>query len=398
MTTPTPLRRMLEESVATAEPRPDLALSTLNEARAHRRQRFMVAGSALAAAAVVLGFVVVTQPFGVDTAPRPDDVASQVPAPDADGDGRVELTLDAPRGAESQIGLVQGTTLHLESGATVELPKAYDDAVSFQGGYLAADAIDGRIDEIFDGEVVSSFRGSGRLGSADGNFVAWFEPSASGPGQIAIRFATEPVQGYMESTIEVPSGLHATPVAFRGQGVLYKTDDGSNGDRKVWFGESGRAFEIEGATAIGGYDAATDQAVVQTTVTDTGSCWSTYAFPGGEFAGALTEQTCDFSLGPFSADSKYLIGWPAYADGWGPGEVAILDAETFQPVVQFDSKRDYGVMNAVWDGDSHSLIATVYLDGQWQLQRLGLDGSLESVSDQVQADDVSNPFRFAQVE
>ena len=83
----------------------------------------------------------------------------------------------------------------------------------------------------------------------------------------------------------------------------------------------------------------------------------------------------------------------AYADGWGPGEVAILDAKTFKPVMQFDSGRDYGVQNAVWDADSDHLIATVYLDGAWRLLRLGVDGSIETASDAVEADDVSNPFR-----
>jgi hypothetical protein len=307
----------------------------------------------------------------------------------------VTLTLDAPAGARPDVGWLDGTTLHLTSGETVELPKAYDNVVTFGGGYLAANAADGTIDNIQDGDVVATFPGSGLLASANGVFVAWFEDSQLNGGRILIRFADGEQRGYSESTVQIPAGLTATPVAFRDQGVLYETDDRRTGGRAVWFSEGDRGIEIDGASAVGGYDPASDQAVVQTRVTDDGSCWSTYAFPGGEFAGSLTEQTCQFSLGAFSTDGKYLIGWPAYADGWGPGEVAILDAETFKPVVQFDSGEDYGVADAVWDGERDNLIVTVYLDGQWRVQRLAADGGMASVSDAVPADDVSNPFRLA---
>jgi hypothetical protein len=398
MTTPIPLRELLNETVADAEPHDDLASATLLRARTHRRNRFVAAGSALGAAAVVLGFVVVAQPFDAGSTPQPTDVASPAPTPDADGNGTVSLTLDAPRGADPQVTWIQGTTLHLTSGETVQMPKAYDNVVAYRGGYLASDASEGTIDEIQNGQVESTFPGSGLLASPDGTFVAWFasfDGPGQGDGQLDIRFANGPVRGYSESTIDIAQGLSATPISFRDQGVLYQTDNQSNGERAVWMSEGDHGTRIEGATALGGYSPNGDVAVVQTKVTDTGSCWSTYAFPGGEFAGSLTEQTCNFSLGEFSADGKYLIGWPAYADGWGPGEVAILDAGTFKPVMKFDSGEDYGVMDAVWDGDSDSLIATTYLDGTWQLLRLGTDGSIQTVSDAVVADDVSNPFRVS---
>jgi hypothetical protein len=397
MTSPSPLREMLDASVANAHPRSDLATSTLARARTQRRNRVIAAGAALGAAAVVLGFVVVTQPFSTQSAPRPTDVATQgdsAPTPDPDGDGNVSLTLNAPRGPDPRVSWVQGTTLHLSSGETVEFTRPYDNVVAFGSGYLAADSSNGTLDNIQDGDVVATFPASGLLASPDGIFVAWYEESPFNGGRILIRFANGPVRGYAESTIPIPKGMTATPVAFRDQGVLYQTDDQSTGERAVWMSEGDHGVRIDGASAIGGYSPNGDVAVMQTKVTDTGSCWSSYAFPGGEFAGALTEQTCNFSLGELSADGKYLIGWPAYADGWGPGEVAILDAKSFKPVMQFDAGEDYGVMDAVWDGDSDSLIATVYLEGTWQLLRLGTDGSIETASESVVADDVSNPFRM----
>ncbi|HEX5017294.1 MAG TPA: hypothetical protein VFX15_06890, partial [Actinomycetes bacterium] len=200
MTGPSPLRQLLDASVADAQPRDDLATSTLNRARTQRRQRFTIAGSAIAAAAVVLGVVVVTQPFELGNSPRPDDVASNsAPTPDPDGDGKVKLTLNAPRVEGAHVGWLQGTTLHLPNGETVELPKAYDDVVSFQGGYLAADVTTETIDRIVDGEVVDSFSGSGLLASPDGIFVAWFEPNDDGPGQLKVSFSADPEAGYAES-------------------------------------------------------------------------------------------------------------------------------------------------------------------------------------------------------
>ncbi len=58
-----------------------------------------------------------------------------------------------------------------------------------------------------------------------------------------------------------------------------------------------------------------------TSITDAGSCSVVLGRSGDK---AWT--TCDYTLGQFSPDGKYVIGHPAYRDGIGDGSVAILDA------------------------------------------------------------------------
>jgi hypothetical protein len=319
------------------------------------------------------------------------------PTPTPDQDGEVALTLDAPAGDPPLISWREGRTLHLAGGGTAELPKAYDDVVSYRGDFLGLDYGVGNIDVVRDGQVVDTFPGNGFAVSADGTEVAWYEGDADG-GQIKQGLASGMGEG--EATQEVPAGFLATPLTFTPNTRLVYQLDGQREpyDRTIWFTDfDGRAIQIKGASGVGGYNPETGAVAVQTKATDFGSCWAMYSYGGGEAAESFGDETCDFSLGEFSTDGKYVIGWPAYADGWGPGEVTILDAETFEPVVRFDSGEDYGVHEAVWDSDGDSLIATVYLDGTWQLLRLGVDGSVETVSDPVEADDMSNPFRLVDV-
>lgn len=77
--------RELFESAAESEPPDDLASCAVAGARLRRRQRYTVAGSVLAAVAIVLGFVVVNSSQRLADAPRPDEVAGlpqELPAPE----------------------------------------------------------------------------------------------------------------------------------------------------------------------------------------------------------------------------------------------------------------------------------------------------------------------------
>ncbi len=75
--------RELFDGAAESQPADGLAARAVAAARSRRRQRYTVAGSVLAAAAVVLGFVMVSSSERLDDAPRPDEVAGlpdQLPA------------------------------------------------------------------------------------------------------------------------------------------------------------------------------------------------------------------------------------------------------------------------------------------------------------------------------
>lgn len=86
--------RELFDGAAESQPPHDLAARAVASARSRRRQRYTVAGSVLAAAAVVLGFVMIGSSERLDGAPRPNEVAGlpdQLPA----ADGLPTLTADS---------------------------------------------------------------------------------------------------------------------------------------------------------------------------------------------------------------------------------------------------------------------------------------------------------------
>ena len=77
--------RELFDGAAESQPPDGLAARAVAGARRRRTQRYTVAGSVLAAAAVVLGFVMVSSSQRLDGAPRPNEVAGlpdALPAPD----------------------------------------------------------------------------------------------------------------------------------------------------------------------------------------------------------------------------------------------------------------------------------------------------------------------------
>ena len=314
--------------------------------------------------------------------------------PDPDGDGKVTLTLDAPEGDAPRVSYMQGKTLHLSDGSTQALPKAYDDVVSYHGDFMGLDYGAGKIDVVRDGAVVDSFPGFGFAVSVDGTEVAWYAGDANG-GQIKRGIPSGMGEG--EATQDVPVGYLVTKMVFTpGARLMYQLDNQNEPyDRTVWYTEfDGRATQVEGALAIGGYNNATGQVSVMTQLSDDGSCWALYSYGGGEASETFSKETCDYTLGEFSADGKYVMAIGPYQSGWGPGDVTILDATTLEPVIDFVRDQDYGMGTATWDGESDSLIAIVYLEGHWQLLRLAADGRIETVSKSVEADDLSGPFRL----
>ena len=122
------------------------------------------------------------------------------------------------------------------------------------------------------------------------------------------------------------------------------------------------------------------------------------ASDGGSFSGVysaretLLWKTCDYTLGTFSPDGRYVIGRPANLDGPGDGLVAILDSETGEMVSEFanDEQTQATIGQAVWETD-RTLLATVHQDGAWSLMRLADLGELERVADLEGGDEVDPP-------
>ena len=77
----------------------------------------------------------------------------------------------------------------------------------------------------------------------------------------------------------------------------------------------------------------------------------------------LLWDTCDYSLGAFSPDGRYIVGLAAYSDGPGSPSLSILDATTGEPLVDYRGPKDgrtcIGVDQAVWEDDDTVLATRV---------------------------------------
>jgi hypothetical protein len=107
-------------------------------------------------------------------------------------------------------------------------------------------------------------------------------------------------------------------------------------------------------------------------------------------------QTCDYTLGQFSPDGRYVIGYPAYRDGIGDSSVAILDAHTGEVLAEYVNSEEHPafINTAVWDEDS-TLLATVFEKDAWSLMRMTPDGELTRVSNLIDASMDEVPLRFS---
>jgi hypothetical protein len=107
-------------------------------------------------------------------------------------------------------------------------------------------------------------------------------------------------------------------------------------------------------------------------------------------------RTCDYTLGRFSPDGRYVIGRPAYLDGLGDGVLVVLDARTGE--VLADARPAQGgsafVNDAVWQPDG-TVLAAVWDDG-WTLLRLTPEGELtRALADPLPGRPEDAPFVLA---
>jgi hypothetical protein len=191
--------------------------------------------------------------------------------------------------------------------------------------------------------------------------------------------------------VTLPPGVVAHPVGYVRSGLVSETD-GTHPQVLVTDFTPGTAPKVvPDAIAAGGASEALDRISVLTKVVDGGSCWAVV-----DTSGKADWSTCDYTLGQFSLDGKYVAAYPAYFDGLGPSSVSILDARTGKPVADFQRPLDSDLFinNVAWEDDTH-LLATVHENGDWQIIRLGTDGSIEAASPAVPGGEENCPFFFS---
>lgn len=175
-------------------------------------------------------------------------------------------------------------------------------------------------------------------------------------------------------------GSNVTPVALLDQDTAYLAVQRENGDMETWIASTeGGTMQVKGISAASDAYADSDRTWVlgATEITDGGSCWTVLGEPGDD-----TWETCDYSLDAFNSDGSKILAGPAYRDGFGDGEVAILDASDGSVLAAPELAEGAVVVGTAWE-DEDTVLANVYQDGEWAIVRIHADGSLDLATEPV---------------
>ncbi|WP_107772021.1 hypothetical protein [Nocardioides sediminis] len=128
-----------------------------------------------------------------------------------------------------------------------------------------------------------------------------------------------------------------------------------------------------------------------TSVSDTGSCSAVRR-------GIRTRwTTCRNQLSVIAPDTRHVVGTPAYADGFGPTRLDLLELRSGDRVRSWTPDRrgrSATYFDQVWEDPEHLLVVT-YQAGEWAVVRLGTDGSMEyAVPPRADNGDMESPFHL----
>jgi len=164
--------------------------------------------------------------------------------------------------------------------------------------------------------------------------------------------------------------------------VLGRTDPSTGEESVLALHSDGRTTPLPGFIRAGATDPAGGLVSGQTSFSGDGSCWKVVDATTGR-AGSTVWDTCDYSLLAFSPDGEHVVGLTDYLTPNGSPTLAVLDAATGEPVVDFElAGSRTGVVGInpemVWE-DVETLVTTAVTGGRQYVVRLGLDGSVERV-------------------
>jgi hypothetical protein len=105
-------------------------------------------------------------------------------------------------------------------------------------------------------------------------------------------------------------------------------------------------------------------------------------------------RTCRNQFSDIAPGNGHVIGTPAYADGFGPTSLDVLDLRTGDRVRSWRAARDGSsatYFDEVWEDPEHLLVVT-FQDREWAVVRLGLDGTMEYAVPPRRGSDLRRPF------
>ena len=358
-------------------------------ARRIQRRRTMAAGAAVAA---VLAIAV---PVGLTvwgSAPRSGvEPAAPPSTPVVTGTVRIDPR-SAEVGEELALPLINVDAPSLIVGdETTTLPHDYSQLTPYLDGWTGlavADTAEGWIstvhvlddelrviEEVTQATELAVSPDAGRLAWAWYDGTRWVVVDRAADGSREERQIPMP-PGPQEETLRAIGFLPDDGI------VLARTDPSTGRQTVLVLSPDGRTTALPGFIRAGATDAAGGLVSGQTSFSGDGSCWKVVdTTTGGE--GTTVWDTCDYSLLAFSPDGEHVVGLTDYLTPDGSPTLAVLDAATGEPVVDFElvgSRTAVVGINPemIWE-DVETLVTTVATGGKQYVVRLGLDGSVERI-------------------
>ena len=384
--THTPLEDQVHDALhRTADPlqrAPFTVTDVRTRARRIQRRRNMVAGAAVAAVLAIAVPVGLSMGGPIQRSEAPP--VTQPPAPEVSTTVRID-----PRSAEvvdtTTVPLidVDGPSLITQDGA-LDLPKAYDTITPYRDGWVGV-AVDEGVTtleildaglQVEDGPVPTG----GLVVSPDGARLAWSEYDGT-----LWRVVMAEVAGGVEWTYlefpPSPQDHEVAPVGFVSDVEVAVTQNHGQGTLSTFIADGETPIALPGpiearsaSPAIGKVAGVIDSDVE-------GSCSA--VVDGTAPTGTVAWQTCDHALTAFSPDGQHVVGLVPADGEYGSPTLAILDATTGEPVVDFEvaaaQNQVVGIDDRMAWEDDDTLVVRVMSGGDHFIVRLGLDGTVQRV-------------------
>jgi hypothetical protein len=227
----------------------------------------------------------------------------------------------------------------------------------------------------------------------DGSRVGWVEFEGGDP-----LLVNSPTAGGTTIRTRLPGNQNTqtAPVGFLADGTLvFTTADPTTFENKFGYVTTGGEItSFDGFNVLDSTSEATGLVAGQTRFLGDGSCSGVTDPRAGT---KLLWRTCDYSLGAFSPDGRYIVGLAAYSDGPGSPSLSILDARTGEPVVDYRGPQGrqtfIGVDQVVWEDDD-TVLATVSQDTEQRIVRAETNGALSRVTPALPTEGLNIEYRF----
>jgi hypothetical protein len=404
------LTRSLQQQADRIDGHPIDFESVRGKARSIQRRRR--AGTAVVAAAVLA----VAVPVGITVAgglggrgtPQPAPPAPTIEPAPQQKDGSFLLDPGAaPEGAVPQVPYIVLDDHRLSTpDGSFELPGDVVQLAPFGDGWIAIQAGEypltgarvvelDRSFEVAGDAVLPGPRPAGPrlVANEDGSRVGWVEFDDGGP-----LLVNAPTAGGTTIRTRVPGtqNTQTAPVGFLADGTLvFTTADPNTFENEFGYVTTGGEItSFSGFNVLDSTSEATGLVAGQTQFLGDGSCSGVTDPQTGT---KLLWETCDYSLGAFSPDGRYIVGLAAYSDGPGSPSLSILNARTGEPVVDYRGPKErqtyIGVDQVVWE-DHDTLLATVSQDAEQSIVRAETNGALSRVASALPTEGLNIEYRF----